>query len=84
VEHNVKVQFFGQVAKKYEQQIVFDYNNTHMPPPEVRSLGSLGETPEQKFSYAEGRGTEYPETEEQGSHSCDGDNDYQETWRPGF
>jgi hypothetical protein len=80
----LKCNLLDKLRKKYEQQIVVDYNNTHMPPPEGRSSGSLGETLEQTFSYAEGRRTEYPETEEQSSHSCDSDNDYQETWRPGF
>ncbi|KAH9206761.1 hypothetical protein DL95DRAFT_528272 [Leptodontidium sp. 2 PMI_412] len=31
VEHNVKVNFIGQVNRRYEQQVVLDYNKTHGP-----------------------------------------------------
>jgi hypothetical protein len=34
VEHNVKVFFVGWVAKKHEQRVVIDYNNSHRPLPD--------------------------------------------------
>jgi len=34
VEHNVKVSFIGQIAKKHEHTLVSDYNITHPPVPE--------------------------------------------------
>jgi hypothetical protein len=46
VEHNIKVYFIGRVAKRYEQLVITDYNNTHRPLPD-RSYPSL----EQEEAY---------------------------------
>lgn len=51
VEHNVKVWFVGEVAKKHEQQVVTDYNNTHQPLPDRPYYAANGED---TYEHAQG------------------------------
>ena len=56
VEHNVKVQFVGTIARKYQQQLVTDYNETHRPLPDRPFVGG---TTQSTFEHAQGPDPEY-------------------------
>jgi hypothetical protein len=60
IEHNVKVQFIGAVAPKYEQQVVIDYNATHQPLPDRPYYP--GTSDENTFGYAQGADPGYTAT----------------------
>lgn len=57
VEHNVKVQFIGSIAQKYEQQVVTDYNATHQPLPDRPYYP--GTSDENTFGHAQGLDPRY-------------------------
>ncbi len=62
VEHNVKVFFIGQVAKKYERPLIMAYNEAHPPldpGPQVQPGSS-----EDLTSYAEQADPSWPLREE--------------------
>lgn len=56
VEHNVKVNFIGKIAAKYEQVVTVDYNNTHRPLPDRIYPG---DNTDDDFVYAQGPDPQY-------------------------
>jgi len=76
VEHNVKVYFVGRVAKRYEQQVVTDYNDTHRPLPQrpwavpAASEDFRGtEGPDIGYTIAGTGGIQYPEPQDQSTQA---------------
>ncbi len=59
VEHNVKVFFIGQVARRSEQQIVTAYNDVHRPLPD-RKYESDGRESDEMFKFSQGPDPVYP------------------------
>lgn len=73
VEHNVKVFFIGQVARKYERPLIIAYNEAH-PPLEPGPQSHLDS--EDLIRYTEQGDPSYPPIEEEGEDVASYDDGY--------